>query len=113
MDALVSHTIHVNYEDNLPSAKETRVDETLLEFQILDQAFAKVVFLLHPSAGILRFARGLMDRSCGPRLQNLVLSREKRNFAAPDALARSRCEKSWLNVFERLVTPLRLPGKKL
>ena len=52
----------------------------------------------------------LMDRSCGPRLQNLVLSREKRNFAAPDALG---CEKSWSNVFDRLVTPLRLPGEKL
>ena len=42
-------------------------------------------FLLRPSVGNLRFARRLIDRSCGPRLQNLVLSREKRNFAAPDA----------------------------
>ena len=35
--------IHVNYEDNLPSIEKTRVDEALLEFQILYQAFAEVV----------------------------------------------------------------------
>ena len=70
-------------------------------------------FLFHPSAGILRFVRRLMDRSCGPRLQNLVLSREKRSFCRAGRARTIGCEKSWLNVFERLVTPLRLPGKKL
>ena len=70
-------------------------------------------FLFHSSAGNLRFARRLMDRSCGPRLQNLVLSREKTQFCRAGRARTIECEKSWLNVFEELVTPLRLPGKKL